>query len=160
MSAVAASGWVFHFLKEEVMASTFTRRQALAGSCMGAVLVLAPGVACATTRFAVVSILNETRASLVLGYRWGDWAKDQWRQVNVTPGDKLFWSHKLDALNVNNAPYFYIRFDSDTSSRRYVEPWKLIGRAAVEENFDLGNKYAFRYDGPSRRYVEIFDIPG
>ena len=142
------------------MASTFTRRQALAGSCIGAALFLAPSIANAATRFAVVSIVNETRASLLLSYRWGDWAKDQWRQVNVTPGERLSWSHPLEAVNVNRAPYFYIRFDSDTSSRRFVEPWKLTGRAAADQSFELGNKYAFRYDGPSKRFIEIFDIPG
>ena len=139
------------------MASTFTRRQALAGVCMGAALVLAPGVAHAVTRFAVVSIANETQTTLLLSYRWGD--SDNWRQINLRPGARHWWAHRFSRPNENRAPYFYIRFDSDTSSRRYVEPWKLTGRAA-EERFELGNKYALRYDGPSRRYIEIFDVPG
>ena len=63
------------------MASTFTRRQALAGSCMGAALFLAPGVAHASvTRFAVVSIANETQVNLLLSYRWGD--SETWHQIN------------------------------------------------------------------------------
>ena len=61
------------------MASTFTRRQALAGSCMGAALFLAPGVAHAITRFAVVSIANETQTNLLLSYRWGD--SENWQQI-------------------------------------------------------------------------------
>jgi hypothetical protein len=158
MGAVAAGGWVFHFLKEEVMASTFTRRQALAGSCIGAALFLAPGVACATTRYAVVSIANETRANMTLSYRWG--TNDEWHQIHVGPGEKRWWSHKFKTPNENRAPPFYLRFDSDTSSKRFIEPWKLVGRAAEEESFELGNKYAFRYDGPSKRYIEIFDLPG
>ena len=138
------------------MASTFTRRQALAGSCMGAALFLAPGIAYAHARFAVVSIANETPVNLVLSYHWGD--NDAWQATYVGAGKRLFWSHPLS--NANRAPYLFIRFDSDTSNKRYIEPWKLIGRAAVDEKFELGNKYAFRYDGSSRRFIEIFDVPG
>jgi hypothetical protein len=157
MDAVAMGDWTF--MKEEVMASTFTRRQALAGAGMGAALFLAPGVGhAAVTRFAVVSIANETQTSLLLSYRWGD--SDNWQQINLRPGARHWWSHRFSRPNENRAPPFYIRFDSDTTSKRYIEPWKLTGRAAVEERFDLGNKYALRYDGPSRRYVEIFDVPG
>jgi hypothetical protein len=78
----------------------------------------------------------------------------------VKTGVKSISSHEFSKPNENRAPHFYIRFDSDTSSKRYIEPWKLTGRAAVEARFELGNKYALRYDGPSRRYVEIFDVPG
>jgi hypothetical protein len=157
MAAVATSGWTFYFM-EEVMASTFTRRQALAGSCMGAALFLAPGVAHAVTRYAVVSIANETQTNVLLGYRWGD--SETWHQINLGPGAKHWWSHTFAKPNENKAPPFYIRFDSDTSAKRYIEPWKLTGRAAAEQLFELGNKYALRYDGPTRRYIEIFDVPG
>jgi hypothetical protein len=139
------------------MASTFTRRQALAGACMGG-LFLVPGIANAATRFAVVSILNETRADMTLSYRWG--TEGEWQQVRISPGERHWWSHKFAYPNENKAPHFYLRFDADTTSKRYIEPWKLTGRAAEEERFELGNKYAFRYDGSSKRYIEIFDVPG
>jgi glycosyltransferase involved in cell wall biosynthesis len=32
------------------------------------------------------------------------------------------------------------------------------GRATVEQRYDLGHKYVFRYDRGSTRYIELFDL--
>jgi hypothetical protein len=145
---------MFFFSQEEAMASSLTRRQAL-GSGIATALFLAPGVASAATRFAVVSIVNETQANLVISYRWGD---GEWKQTRLGPSARHWWSYKYPNPNENRSPDFHLKFDADTSSSKYTEPKKLHGFAAAEENFDLGHKYAFRYDGPSKRYIEIFDI--
>jgi hypothetical protein len=127
---------MFCFLQEEVMASHVTRRQAMTGTCCAAALsFLAPSIAFAAKRFSVVSLVNETQANLTISYRW---AQESWKQVRLTPGAReLFvW------------PY----------SKPDAEAKKLRGFAAEEQNFDLGHKYSFRYDGPSKRYIELWDI--
>ena len=127
---------------------------------MGAALFLAPGVAHAVTlvrrRQYRQRDPDQPAAGLSLGRQRNLAASNQSPAPAPSTGARTTSSKP----NENKAPPFYIRFDSDTSAKRYIEPWKLTGRAAVEQLFELGNKYALRYDGPSRRYIEIFDVPG
>jgi hypothetical protein len=134
------------------MASSITRRQALVAAT---VLAVVPSAASAATRFSVISVANETQANLVISWRWGN---DDWKQTRLGPGARHWFSYKYAQANQNHSPDFHLKFDADTSSAKYTEPKKLRGYAAAEENYDLGRKYAFRYDGPSKRYIELYAI--
>jgi len=134
------------------MASSITRRQALVAAT---VLAVVPRTASASTRFSVISIVNETRANLVISWRWGD---DDWKQSRLGPSARHWFSYKYAQANQNRSPDFHLKFDADTSSAKDPEPRKLRGYAAPEESYDLGRKYAFRYDSPSKRYIELYAI--
>jgi hypothetical protein len=134
------------------MASSLTRRHTLVAA---SALLLVPGTAFAANRFSVISITNETRANLTISWRW---ASDEWKQTFLGPNARHVWWYEYKQVDQNMSPDFHLRFDADTSSSKYTEPKKLHGRAAPEANFDLGHKYAFRYDGPSKRYIEIYEL--
>ncbi len=109
----------------------------------------------AAMRFAVVSVANETQANLVIAYHWGN---DPPSQKRLSAGEKSWFSWRFATADQDRAPLLFITFDSDASPSRYTEVKRLAAFAAVEENYELGHKYAFRYDGPSRRYIELWDI--
>jgi hypothetical protein len=147
---------MFCFLQEEVMASHVTRRQAMTGTCCAAALsFLAPSIAFAAKRFSVVSLVNETQANLTISYRW---AQESWKQVRLTPGAREMFVWPYSKPDEDRSPDLHVTFDADSSASKYAEAKKLRGFAAEEQNFDLGHKYSFRYDGPSKRYIELWDI--
>src|SRR5262249_15400620 len=76
------------------------------------------------------------------------------------PGARHWFSWKYPRPDYDHSPNFIISFDADTTGQRYGEDKTLHGFRAPEENYNLGHKYAFRYDGPSKRYIEIYDMRG
>lgn len=135
------------------MASLITRRQAVVAA---AALAVVPTAASATNRFSVISISNETQVNIGLSWRWSG---PDWKQMKLAAGASHWWSHKYDRPNENRSPDFVLKFDSDgRSGSEYPDTRVLRGNAAPEQNFDLGHKYAFRYDGPSKRYVKLIDL--
>jgi len=131
-----------------------TGRRTLAVSLAAAALLLIAPTAKAADRFAVISIANETNANITVSYHWGD---GQRKTHFFRPGAKHWFSWKYPRPDYDRSPDFFISFDADTTSQRYGEDKRLHGYRAPEENYDLGNKYAFRYNGPSKRYIEIYD---
>jgi hypothetical protein len=109
----------------------------------------------AATRFAMVSIANETSYNITFSYRWGDGA---WQSTTMAPGARRWFSWKYPQPNENRSPAFQVRFDADGTGSKYIEKYDLKRRAAVEQNYDLGHKYAFRFDGPSKRYIELYNL--
>lgn len=135
------------------MASSITRRQALVAAT---VLAVVPSAASATNRYSVISISNDTQANIFLEWRW---SSPEWKKLTLAAGARHWWSHKYDRPNENRSPDFQLRYDSDSrSGAKYTETETLRGYAAPEQNFDLGRKYAFRYDGPSKRYIKLLSV--
>lgn len=108
----------------------------------------------AADRFAVISIDNATNATVTVTYRWGTQSK---KNHTFTPGQRHWFSYKYDSPSSPSSPDFFISFDSDVRGGKYIEDKRLHGFRAPEENYDLGHKYTFRYDGPSKRYIELYD---
>jgi hypothetical protein len=135
------------------MASSITRRQALVAATA---LAVVPSAASATNRYSVISISNETQVDIGLSWHWAD---PGWKHMQLAPGANHWWSHKYDHPNENRSPDFELKFDSDgRTGSTYSETKVLRGHAAPEQNFDLGHKYVFRYDGPSKRYIKLMDV--
>jgi hypothetical protein len=79
--------------------------------------------------------------------------------MKLAAGANHWWSHKYDRPNENRSPDFVLKFDSDgRAGSEYGDTRVLRGNAAPEQNFDLGHKYVFRYDDPSKRYVKLIDL--
>jgi hypothetical protein len=134
------------------ISSTFVLAVPLA---LAAILSITPKVE-AADRFAVISVQNETNANITIAYRWAD---DQTKKTHLlAPNAKHWFSYKYPSPDANHSPDFFISFDADTTNQNYSEDKKLHGYRAPEQNFDLGHKYGFRYNGPSKRYIEIYDI--
>ena len=55
-------------------------------------------------------------------------------------------------------PDFHIKFDANSAQTKYEEKKKLHGFRAPDQSYDLGHKYAFRYNGPTKRFIEIYDL--
>jgi hypothetical protein len=108
----------------------------------------------AADRFAVVSIVNETTATITLTYRWGN---DEKKRRTFAPGARHWFSYEYTRANANRSPDFFVTFDADTTKGKYSEEKKLHGFRAPEQNYDLGHKYVFRYDGPAKRFIELYD---
>src|SRR5690348_6343274 len=132
-----------------------TGRRTLAASLAAAALLFIIPTANAADRFAVISIANETNANITVSYHWGD---GQRKTHFFRPGARQWFSYKYARPDDNHSPDFFISFDADTTNQRYGEDKKLHGYRAPEQNFGLGHKYAFRYDGPSKRFIEIYDM--
>ena len=64
----------------------------------------------------------------------------------------------MRTANLDHSPQLVVKFDADGTSAKYLQEYVLKRRAAPEQNYQLGHKYAFRYDGPSRRYIDLVDI--
>jgi len=130
-------------------------RRTLAASLAAAALLSIVTNAKAADRFAVISIANETNANITVSYHWGD---GQRKTHFFRPGARHWFSWKYPTPDYDRSPDFFITFDADTTSQRYGEDKRLHGNRAPEESYNLGHKYAFRYDGPSKRYIEIFNL--
>jgi hypothetical protein len=133
---------------------TRTKCLTLAASLAAASIVSIAASAYAADRFAVISIANQTNANITVSYHWGD---GQRRTHSFTPGARHWFSYKYPRPDADHSPDFFVTFDADTTNQRYGEDKKLHGYRAPEENYNLGHKYAFKYNGPSKRYIEIYD---
>jgi hypothetical protein len=129
-------------------------REQVAAALMVAALSLAPAMALAADRFAVISIANETNANVNIVYRWGTGEK---KKHHFGPGAHHWFSYKYDHPDDSHSPDFFISFDADTTNQHYGEDKKLHGFRAPDQSYDLGHKYVFRYNGPSKRFIEIYD---
>lgn len=121
---------------------------------LATVLSIAPKAE-AADRFAVISVHNETNANLNVVYRWGGGQK---KTHFLGPNAKHWFAYKYPKPDDDHSPDFFISFDADTTNQKYSEEKRLHGFRAPEENYDLGHKYAFRYNGPSKRFIEIYDL--
>jgi hypothetical protein len=74
------------------------------------------------------------------------------------PAEKRWFSHEYKFANENHSPTFRIRSDSDLSGQRFNITYKLERRAAVGQGYGYGKKYAFRYDGGDRRFIDLKSI--
>lgn len=119
---------------------------------VGAAFAPASGVA--ANRFAVISIANETNANINVVYRWGN---GQEKTHRFGPGARHWFSYKYSRPDENRSPDFHIKFDADTTNQRYSEFKKLHGYRAPDESYNLGHEYVFKYNGPAKRYIEIYD---
>jgi hypothetical protein len=121
-----------------------------------AALILAGSVpSLAADRFAVVSIANETKANITMTYQWGDGRS---QSKFLAPGSRSWFSYKYARPDENRSPDFIASFDADArSGASYHEKKRLHGYRAPEENYSLGHKYVFRYNGPSKTYIELYE---
>lgn len=120
-----------------------------------AITLCSPTKLAAADRFAVIGIANETNAIITMVYRWGTGHE---QRHAFQGGARQWFSYKYTRPDEDQSPDFHIRFDADTAQAKYEEGKRLHGFRAPEENYDLGHKYAFRYNGPSKRYIEIYDV--
>src|ERR1700678_426669 len=74
---------------EEIMTSSATRRWMLICSGYAFLLVMLPSAVYATSRFAVVSVVNETQANLTINFRWGT---GPWQKKFLAPGARDWFS--------------------------------------------------------------------
>jgi hypothetical protein len=118
-------------------------------------LAFAPRPALGADRFSVISIANQTNANITIVYRWGNQEK---KRHHFAPGARQWFSWEYAKPDQDHSPDFFVTFDADTTKQTYQEEKKLHGFRAPEQNYDLGHKYAFEYDGPSKKYIEIFDL--
>jgi hypothetical protein len=136
------------------MASHITRRLALIGACCATALCTVPSIAFASKRFSVDGFTNETQANLTISHRW---AEEAWRRARITPGAKPWFSWQYPKPAKDWSPDFQVVLDFDSSASEY-KTQKLRGFAAEEQNFDLGDQYAFRHGSLSKRHIELWDI--
>jgi hypothetical protein len=137
------------------LVSSFSRRLACAAVVSLAVgAAFAPAAAIAADRFSVISIANETNANINVVYHWGDGQEKTYR---FTPGAQHWFSYAYSRPDENRSPDFHIKFDADTTNQRYSEFKKLHGYRAPDQSYNLGHKYVFKYDGPAKRFIEMYD---
>jgi hypothetical protein len=128
---------------------------ALAAALALTITLCSPPKAEAADRFAMISIANETNANITIVYRWGNGEK---KRHSFAPGARQWFSYRYPKPDADQSPDFFISFDADTTKQNYKEDQRLHGFRTPEENYDLGHKYAFRYNGPSKKYIEIYDL--
>ena len=114
----------------------------------------APAAAIAADRFSVISIANETNANINVVYHWGDGQEKTYR---FAPGVHHWFSYAYSRPDENRSPDFHIKFDADTTNQRYSEFKKLHGYRAPDQSYNLGHEYVFKYDGPAKRFIEMYD---
>ena len=116
---------------------------------------LAPLGAHAADRFSVISIANETNANITIKYQWGG----PWQSKFLAPGAHEWFSYEYSKPDQDASPDFIASFDANSRAGvAYHEEKKLHGFRAPEQNYDLGHKYVFRYNGPSKTYIELYDV--
>lgn len=113
-----------------------------------------PASAAAADRFAVTSIHNETQSKITILYKWGT---GEWKTKTLMPGTRHWFGFRYKHANDDKSPNLFVKFDADAGSGSYTEEYKLLRHAASEESYALGYKYVFRYDGPSKKFVELYD---
>jgi len=117
-------------------------------------LAAANTTAQAADRFAVISVANQTEANLVVNYRWGN---GSWTKATIGPKrNHLFWYEYPNPTNTSS-PDMCLNFDADVGASKYQEAKKLHGFRVPDKNYSGGHHYAFRYDGATKKYIEIFD---
>jgi hypothetical protein len=109
----------------------------------------------AADRYAVVSIANETNAVITLLYRWGNQAE---QKHTFRPKDQHWFAFPYAKPDDDHSPDFFVKFDADTAPTKYEENKRLHGFRAPDQSYDRGHKYAFRYDGATKKYIEIYDL--
>jgi len=139
------------------MSRYISRRSLLGASLLSATGAILASPSYAAKRFAVVSVTNETRANLTIVFRWGN---EPWQRKNLPAGDKHWFAWRYSRPDEDRSPDLFVKFDADAGVSRYTEEKRLHGYAAEDETFELGHLYAFRYDGPAKRYIEIWDVSG
>lgn len=118
-------------------------------------MLLGTNAASAADRFAVISIANETNANVRVTYRWGNDAK---KSYTFAPGNRHWFSYQYPKQSQPSSPDFFISYDADSQTGgKYIEDKRLHGFRAPDQSYDLGNKYVFKYDGPSKRFIELYD---
>jgi hypothetical protein len=118
--------------------------------------VLAPTAALSDDRYAVISIHNETNSDITVVYRWEGMEE---RTHRFPPGHKHAFTWEYEKANLDHSPDLILKFDSDTTRGGSFEQTKrLHGFRAPDQSFELGHKWAFRYDGPSKRYITLIDL--
>ena len=121
-----------------------------------AIALGSPARLLAADRYAVISIANETNATIKMVYRWGK--KDATKTHTFRPNSRSWFAFQYAKPDVNRSPDFFVRFDADTAQTKYDENKSLHGFRSPDQSYDLGHKYAFRYNGPTKRYIEIYDL--
>jgi hypothetical protein len=107
----------------------------------------------AADRFAVLCLNNNTNRIINYKYKWGD---GNWKTSRVRPAGRYWHSWKYKRPNQRKSPPFNISFDSDMSNGKYFQTYKLGKFASPEQSCRVGKKYVFKYDGKSKRYVELY----
>jgi hypothetical protein len=133
----------------------------LGGRAMGVGLLLACLLAIgwvpqalAVNRYGVICLMNETQVTIPYLYKVG--SQGSWERRELEPGQTRWFSHQYDKPNENHSPSFSIRFDSDLrSAQKFNITYTLERHAALGQECAYGKKYAFRYDGGNRRYVDL-----
>jgi hypothetical protein len=119
-------------------------------------MLIMPLAASAANRYGVIGLSNETQVTINYQFQVGD---GPWQSKSIAPGGKYWFSHEYERANENRSPAFRIRFDSDIRrGRDFTIKYKLERRAAIGQGYQYGKKYAFRYDGGDRRYVDLKSI--
>jgi hypothetical protein len=134
----------------------WTRMLALAAPLALAVTLAGSLRAEAADRFAVISIANETNANITVVYRWADDPNNKKKHL-FRPGTQTWFSHQYSRPDEDRSPDFYLAFDADTTGQMYQEEKRLHGFRAPDQSYELGHKYVFKYNGPSKRFIEIYD---
>ena len=119
-----------------------------------AAAAFAPATAFAANRFAVISIANETDANINIVYHWGDGNE---KRHHFGPGTRSWFSYKYSRPDEDKSPDFHIKFDADTTNQHYSEFKKLHGYRAPDENYNAGHEYVFKYNGATKRFIEVYD---
>jgi len=133
-----------------------TKMLALAAPLALAVTLAGSLRAEAADRFAVISIANETNANITVVYRWADNPKNKKRHL-FRAGTRTWFSHQYARPDENRSPDFFLAFDADSTGQTFQEEKRLHGFRAPDQTYELGHKYVFKYDGPSKRFIEIYD---
>jgi hypothetical protein len=107
----------------------------------------------AADRFAILCLNNNTNRIINYKYKWGD---GNWKTSRVRPAGRYLHSWKYKRQNQRKSPHFRIRFDSDLSSAKYWQKYNLKRNASPEQSCRSGKNYVFKYDGKSKRYVELY----
>jgi hypothetical protein len=109
-----------------------------------------PGSYQIKARYAVVCLRNESGINIVYCYKWGD---EKWRDDTLSENDH--WSYFMEyGEGSRTSPNFFVKFDTDLSSRtKYIE--KQLGRYASNKKLcDYGRKYYFMKEGNILSLIE------
>jgi hypothetical protein len=113
--------------------------------------------ASAQSRFAVVTLLNQTPDVTVhFLYRWGNNA--QWTAFpNFRPGANEWFSMPLDGNG--HAPPFEMKINEAIgAAQRIDKTYTLEWKAAPDRGGQFGHHHAIRRDQNDRDYVDVYNL--
>jgi hypothetical protein len=134
-----------------------TRRSLLSCLFASVVTISVAHDASAQSRFAVVTLLNQTPDVTVhFQYRWGN--NPQWTSFqNFRPGGNEWFAIPLDGNG--QAPPFEMKINEAVGAAQRIDKlYTLQWKPAPDRGSQFGHQHAIRRDQNDRDYIDVYNL--